>query len=82
MEDFIFNFPASQYREEAFFIKFDSAYNLAMKSVLYKKKERLDGAVTQYNAFMKSFGNSEYLDQANKMYEDIQIELEIYTIKS
>lgn len=82
MEDFIFNFPASQYREEAFFIKFDSAYNLAMKSVLYKKKERLDGAVTQYIAFKKSYNNSEYLEEANQMYEDIQIELEFYTIET
>lgn len=82
MEDFIFNFPASQYREEAFFIKFDSAYNLAIKSVLNKKKERLEAAVIQYNAFKKSYNNSEFLEEANRMYEEIQIELEYYTIET
>lgn len=82
MEDFIFNFPASQYREEAFFIKFDSAYNLAIKSVFSKKQERLEDAIAHYNAFMRYYSNSEYADEVNAMYEEILIELEFYTIET
>mgnify|MGYP000215202107 CR=1 FL=1 len=82
MENFIFDFPASQFREEAFFIKFDSAYNLAINSVLYKKEERLKDAVTHYLSFKKSYPNSEFMDEANRMYEEIRTELENYTTKS
>lgn len=82
LEDFIFNFPASQYRAEAFYLKFDSAYHLAIKSVLYKKQERLEGALTHYLAFKKSYSDSEYMDQATQMYEEIQNELQNFTTKS
>ncbi|WP_223033246.1 outer membrane protein assembly factor BamD [Hanstruepera marina] len=82
MEDFIFNFPASKYREEAFFIKFDSAYNLAINSVLYKRQERLEEAITHYLTFKKSYSGSEYMEEANQMYEEIQSELQNYTTKS
>lgn len=82
MEDFIFNFPASQFREEAFFIKFDSAYNLAVNSVLEKKYERLQDAEIHYLAFKKSYPDSEFIDEANRMYEDIKTELENYLTKS
>ena len=38
-DNFVFDFPGSSLREDALFYRFDSAYQLAMKSVEYKKEQ-------------------------------------------
>ncbi|WP_417291440.1 outer membrane protein assembly factor BamD [Corallibacter sp.] len=81
-ENFIFDYPGSSFREEAFFYKLDSAYKLAMNSVEYKKEERLVTAKKYYNTFVKSYASSERIEEANKMAESIDKELENYSTKS
>lgn len=82
MDNFIFNFPGSSFREEALYIKFDSAYHLAINSVSYKKQERLENAKTYYNSFKKSYANSKFIAQADKMIVEIENELKNYNTKS
>lgn len=82
IDAFIFDFPGSVFREEALFIKFDSAYKLAMNSVYHKKQERLENAKTYYNNFKTSYANSEFIEEANRMNEEIENELKNFSTKS
>jgi len=82
IDQFIFNFPGSVFREEALFIKLDSAYKLAINSVSYKKQQRLEDAKTYFNSFKSAYANSEFMVEAEKMNEEIERELENYSTKS
>ena len=82
LDAFIFDFPGSVFREEALFIKLDSAYKLAINSVYYKKQERLENARKYYNSFKSAYANSEFIGDADKMNEEIEKELENYSTKS
>ncbi|MDX1272393.1 outer membrane protein assembly factor BamD [Bizionia paragorgiae] len=81
-DSFIIDFPGTEFREEALFYRYDSAYQLAMKSVEYKKKERLEAAKKYYISFKKDYANSEFLEAATDKLNDIEKELENYSTKS
>ena len=82
MDHFIVDFPGTSLREEALYIKFDSSYQLASKSVEYKKQARLEAAITYYKAFLRGYANSEFLEDATSKYEDAVKQLEKYNTKS
>ncbi|WAC02053.1 outer membrane protein assembly factor BamD [Lacinutrix neustonica] len=82
IDNFIIDFPGTTLREEAMYIKFDSAYQLASKSVEYKKKTRLETAVSNYKKFKASYANSEFLEDATDKYEDLLKQLEQYSTQS
>jgi len=82
VDNFIIDFPGSSLREEALYIKFDSAYQLGTKSVEYKKKARLEAAIANYNTFKKAYATSEFLEDATEKYEDALKQLEQYNTKS
>lgn len=77
-DNFIFDFPGSTLREDALYYRLDSAYNLAIKSVEWKKKERLETAKSYYATFKKSYGDSKYSEEIAKMISDIEQELKQY----
>ena len=81
-ENFIFEFPGSTLREDAMFYKLDSAYKLAINSIEYKKEERLKEAKSNLDAFKKSFVNSKYTEEVNRMVEDIDNELKQFISES
>jgi len=81
-DNFIIDFPGSSFREKALFYRFDSAYQLATKSVEYKKEVRLQTAKSYYTTFKKAYANSEFIEDADKMYNDIEKQLEKYNTKS
>ena len=64
------------------FYKLDSSYKLAINSIEYKKEERLKDAKASSDAFKKSFVNSKYLEEVNKMVEEIDNQLKDYTANS
>ncbi len=74
-DNFILDYPGASYKEEAMFYRLDSAYNLAINSVEYKKEERVINAVEYYDSFKRRFENSEFIEQANKMNTEL-IELQ------
>ncbi|MBQ0769591.1 MAG: outer membrane protein assembly factor BamD [Bizionia sp.] len=81
-DSFIIDFPGAQLREDALYYRFDSAYQLALRSVEYKKEERLEIAKKYYISFKKGYASSQYLENATKKFNDIEEELENYSTKS
>ncbi|HLV15163.1 MAG TPA: outer membrane protein assembly factor BamD [Xanthomarina sp.] len=81
-DNFILEFPGSIFREDAFYYKLDSAYKVAINSVESKRKERLEKVKGHYNNYKKNYGDSERMEEANKMIEEVNKELEKYSTKS
>lgn len=81
VDNFIIDFPGASLREEALFIKYDSAYKLATKSVERKKQDRLETAITLFTNFKTAYANSAFLDEATKMHDHLLEQLEQYDIK-
>lgn len=75
-DNFIINNPGSKFREEAFYLKFESAYQLAIRSVSRLVEERLNNAKTFHENFIKYFPNSSFKAEADAMLEDINQRLE------
>ncbi|MFL0354432.1 outer membrane protein assembly factor BamD [Xanthomarina sp. GH4-25] len=82
LDNFILDFPGSTYREEAFFLKLDSAYKMAMNSVEVKREERLKKVELHYNNYKKSYSDSKRMEDADEMVENAIKELEKYRTKS
>ena len=78
LDNFISDHPGSIYREEAYFLRLQSATKLALNSTFSKKRERLENAVAAYNAFMRYYAEGQFADDARELYEDIQKELAFY----
>tara|TARA_B110000211_G_scaffold111680_1_gene129760 strand:- start:74 stop:901 length:828 start_codon:yes stop_codon:yes gene_type:complete len=74
-ENFISDHPGSIYRIDAYFWRFQAAYELALQSVPQKVDERLIKASEYYADFVKYFSESELLEQANEIIIDIEIRL-------
>ena len=57
------------------FVQFKSAAILAINSVFSKKEERLDNAVAYYDDFIRSYPDSEFMEQTNSIRNDIEKEI-------
>lgn len=79
LDNFVFNFPGSKYKEDALFYKYDAMYKLATNSIPSKKQERLISAKTYYQNLIKFKADTKYLQQSNKMLETLEEELKQYT---
>ena len=60
-ENFLIDFPGSDLREKAMYYRFDSAYKLAINSVVWRQKERIENAVSYFNSFINNYKESEFL---------------------
>lgn len=65
----------SIFKEDALFYKYKATFDISMNSVLIKKGKRLIDAKTAYAKFIKSFPESKYLKEANKMLDEVESEL-------
>ena len=65
-DNFLEDFPGTTYKEEVYYYKFKSAFDLAVKSVGYKKKDRFKNALNYYLKLKKTFPKSKYLDEIQK----------------
>ena len=69
-ENFLLDFPGSELREKAMYYRFDSAYKLAVNSVVWKQKERIEKAIGYFNSFKNRFNESTLLNEMeSKMLE-------------
>ena len=75
LENFISDHPGSQFREEAFFLRVSAATTLATNSTFSKKRERLNDAVDAYEALMRSYPETAFKKEADKLFEDLQKEI-------
>lgn len=78
LDNFLSNNPGSVFREEALFIRLHSAYEWAINSVEHKKQERLNIAKEAYEILMRSFPETRYKKDAEKMLEKIETSLKSY----
>ncbi|WP_147677980.1 outer membrane protein assembly factor BamD [Algibacter pacificus] len=81
-DNFIFDFPGSSLREEALYVRFDSAYQLAMNSVERKKEDRLNKAIDFYKSFKETYSSSEFISQMDNMAIELNDALKKYSTKS
>ncbi len=75
-ENFIVDHPGSIYRKNAFFGRFDAAYQLAINGIPALMEERLLTAKDYYQSFLKYYGETELREEADDIVEDINRRLE------
>lgn len=76
LDNFISDFPGSEFREEAFYLKLESTTNMAINSFDYLKKERLETAKEAYDDLMKKYPETEYGKKANDLLSKIEKQLD------
>ena len=74
-DNFISDYPGSIFREEALYLKFESATEFGLNSFVSLKLERMENAKTAYNALKKQFPETKYADDAAKWLEKIEKDL-------
>lgn len=74
-DNLISDYLGTTFKEEALYYKLQASYELGMRSVIYKKEQRLKDAVKVYNRLKKSFPKSEYLKDSDKLFEKLNEEL-------
>lgn len=70
------DYPATEFREEAMFMRLESAYKLASNSIESKKLQRFIEAQTAYLEYLESYPEGEYIKDARKMYDRIESQIE------
>ncbi|MBT8394239.1 MAG: outer membrane protein assembly factor BamD [Flavobacteriaceae bacterium] len=80
--NFLLEYPGSILREEALYVRSDSAYKLAVNSVEYKKAARLKTAQIYLDSFIGSFPNSDKLQVTKDMLQEVNNQLETVNTKS
>lgn len=71
-DNFITDNPGSLFRKEAFFLRFEAAYKLAINSIPSLVEERLIAAQGYYNSFAKYYKDTDLKAEADEISEDIQ----------
>jgi outer membrane protein assembly factor BamD len=79
LDNFIVDFPGTPYKEDALYIKLDSAYLLAINSVQSKMEERLNNAKVAYENLIKFNNETKYKNKADKMLASIEKELQQFS---
>ncbi|MBT8377394.1 MAG: outer membrane protein assembly factor BamD, partial [Bacteroidia bacterium] len=74
--NFLLDFPGSKLRKEAMFQRFEAAYNLAILSIKSLKEERINTALSYFEAFKKSYAQDDYISIGETMKNDLLQELE------
>ena len=75
-DNFISDYPGSIYREEALYLKFESATEFALNSFAKLKPERLENAKMAYNVLKKQYPETKFADNANKLISKIHKEMD------
>lgn len=68
-DNFVQEYLGTKFKEDALFLKFKAAHILATKSVDYKKEERYTTALKYYQKFAKYYPKSNYIKEANSLFE-------------
>ena len=74
-DNLISDYLGTSFKEQALYYKLEASYELGMRSVRYKKEQRLKDAIKAYNRLKKSFSKSEYLEDSGKLFEKLNEEL-------
>ncbi len=75
LDNFVSNFPGTPFRENALYYKFLSQFEIAINSVPNKKLERLEGAKETYEAILRYYPETLFIEDISKKLEEIQKEI-------
>jgi outer membrane protein assembly factor BamD len=75
LNNYLVDYPGSDFKEDALYYRFRSAADLALNSVESKKKNRLQKALEYYDNFSANNQNEIYAKKAEKIYKKLQISL-------
>ena len=76
LDNFISNFPGTPYRENALYYKFISQYEIATNSVPSKRLERLEGAKDTYEAILRYYPESLFMEDISEKLDEIQKQIQ------
>jgi outer membrane protein assembly factor BamD len=62
-------YPETKYREEMMYLKLNSLFQYAEKSIATRQTERYQAALDDYYSFVEEFPNSAYKKDLAKMYQ-------------
>ena len=68
------NYLGTTFKEEALYYRFKASHDLALKSIITKKEERIKAAEKAFNRFKRSFPDSEFMKDSEKLYTNLQDE--------
>ncbi|GJM27612.1 MAG: outer membrane protein assembly factor BamD [Cyclobacteriaceae bacterium] len=66
-ENFSKDFPDSKYNEEVHFLKLESQYIYARRSISTKQKERYEKAIEIYDYFIENYSDSKFAKEATRL---------------
>jgi len=79
LDNFIADYPGTQFKEEALYYKFDSAYQLAINSVPAKMEERLNNAKIAHGNLVKFNPSTSRKAKADDMLARIDKDLQQFS---
>jgi len=80
LTNYVKSYPSSRYDEEASFLIIESAYEYAINSVENRKGDRLQAVIDAYLKFIDTYPKSEYLKQAQSLYDSsVKLKSKLYT---
>ncbi|MGM0666645.1 MAG: outer membrane protein assembly factor BamD [Bacteroidota bacterium] len=62
------DYPSTKHREELMFLKLESSYLYALNSVVERQQERFQAALDEYYSFVEEFPESEFMKEAEDIY--------------
>ncbi|MFY7672436.1 outer membrane protein assembly factor BamD [Tenacibaculum sp. MEBiC06402] len=66
-DNLLTDYLGTRYKEEALFLRFRSAHDLALKSKIKRKEERIKNAVKAYEKFKRNFPESKFKKESEEM---------------
>jgi len=75
-DNFLADYPGSEYKEKAMYYQYDTAYLLAKNSTSRRKQERIQNAIKYYNKLKLKYPSSEFNEEATVSFEELNNELE------
>ena len=74
-DNLLSDYLGTSFKEEALYLKFESAFELGINSIISKREERLKNALKIHERFKRSFGESAYLEETEKQVALLNTEL-------
>jgi len=75
-DNFAINYPDSKFNNELQYLKLEAAFLKAQQSIPSKQAERYKDVITKYEEYIDNYPNSEFIEEAQKYYDDALNKLE------
>ena len=80
-DNFISSFPGTKFREESMYVKFNSMYEIAINSIEFKKKERLNELKDYMKLILDYYPETMFYEDLEKKNKIIDKELNLFKEK-